>query len=68
MESGAGDVHALLERGADVTLEWRPGGHEIDSGAVILTGTALERKNSRAVAELFAIESSYGSPDDFKAT
>jgi ethanolamine utilization protein EutA len=27
---------------------------QIDTGAVILTGAALERKNSRAVAELFA--------------
>ncbi len=29
---------------------------QIDTGAVILTGAALERKNSRAVAELFAGE------------
>jgi ethanolamine utilization protein EutA len=29
---------------------------DIDSGAVILTGVALERKNSRAIAELFAEE------------
>ena len=27
---------------------------DIDTGAVILTGTALERRNSRAIAELFA--------------
>jgi ethanolamine utilization protein EutA len=30
---------------------------DIDSGAVILTGVALERPNSRAIAELFAHES-----------
>ncbi|MFQ6016966.1 MAG: ethanolamine ammonia-lyase reactivating factor EutA [Kiloniellaceae bacterium] len=30
---------------------------DIDSGAVILTGEALKRKNARAIAELFAVES-----------
>src|SRR5262249_60061694 len=29
---------------------------EVDSGAVILTGVALERANARAVADLFANE------------
>src|SRR5215475_4600221 len=30
--------------------------HEIDSGAVILTGEAVKRKNARAIDELFAAE------------
>jgi len=31
--------------------------HEVDTGAVILTGAALERANARAIDELFAAES-----------
>jgi ethanolamine utilization protein EutA len=45
--------------GAFVDATYREAGlarGEVDTGAVILTGVALERGNSRAVAELFAAE------------
>ncbi len=50
------DAHAL---GAFIRRSYRDAGlaqSEIDSGAVILTGEAIKRKNARAIDELFAEE------------
>jgi ethanolamine utilization protein EutA len=53
-ETGLIDVHALerFVEAAYAEAELAPS--DIDTGAVILTGAALERANARAVAELFA--------------
>jgi len=53
-QDGLIDVQALEQFFHDAYAEAGLSRDEIDSGAVILTGAALERANSRAVADLFA--------------
>jgi len=50
------DVRALQEFVKRCYAEACLGPEQVDTGAVILTGVALERSNARAVAELFAGE------------
>lgn len=53
-DDGTIDVAPLQRLIADAHDEAGLAPADIDTGAVILTGTALERRNSRAIAELFA--------------
>jgi len=58
-ETGLIDVEAL-ERFFDAAYaEANLARDDVDTGAVILTGAALERANAKAVAELFAIHGGY---------
>ena len=50
----AGQLDVMVEQSFDAAKIAR---QDIDSGAVILTGEALKRKNARAIAELFAKDS-----------
>jgi ethanolamine utilization protein EutA len=50
------DVEALRVFVADAYREAGLTSSDVDAGAVILTGVALERANSRAIADLFAEE------------
>lgn len=49
----AGALRAFID---DAYGQVGAGHDDVDSGAVILTGEALKRKNARAIAELFAME------------
>ena len=51
------DAHRLAAFIADAYRDAGLSAEEIDSGAVILTGEALKRRNARAIAELFADQS-----------
>jgi ethanolamine utilization protein EutA len=53
-DSGLIDVQALERFFDDAYAEAGLSNQDIDTGAVILTGAALERANAKAVAELFA--------------
>jgi ethanolamine utilization protein EutA (predicted chaperonin) len=52
--TGLIDVEALQRFVGEAYAEANLTASEVDTGAVILTGAALERANARAVAELFA--------------
>jgi ethanolamine utilization protein EutA len=53
-DTGLIDVHALKRFVDTAYAEANLTPKDVDTGAVILTGAALERANARAVAELFA--------------
>lgn len=53
-DDGTIDVTSLERLVADAHRDAGIAPADVDTGAVILTGTALERRNSRAIAELFA--------------
>jgi ethanolamine utilization protein EutA len=50
------DVEALRQFVAEAYATVGATANDVDTGAIVLTGEALKRKNARAVAELFAME------------
>lgn len=57
LPDGSIDAHALAHFIHDAYHEAGLRRSDIDSGAVILTGEAIKRKNARAIDEIFAAES-----------
>src|SRR5262245_37553687 len=56
LTDGTIDAHRLGHFIADAYRDAGFKRHDVDSGAVILTGEAIKRKNARAIDELFAAE------------
>src|SRR5262245_44586075 len=56
LADGTIDAHRLGHFIADAYRDAGFGRHDVDSGAVILTGEAIKRTNARAIDELFAAE------------
>src|SRR5215470_10858784 len=56
LPDGTIDAHRLGHFIADAYRDAGFKRHDIDSGAVILTGEAIKRRNARAIDELFAAE------------
>src|SRR5262249_36910852 len=56
LRDGTIDAHRIAHFIADAYRDAGFARHDVDSGAVILTGEAIKRKNARAIDELFAAE------------
>ena len=57
LADGTIDAHALQHFVADCYRDARLTRADVDSGAVILTGEAIKRRNAQAIDEIFAAES-----------